>query len=372
MKNVEYGYCGIICSDCKNYKKNMNCLGCHHEKELLEDCPIRKCAISKNLNSCMDCNMFPCDTFSEFYNDGKSLHKKAYENLISLKNKKYQKSNEELWDINTKYHYESDFYNVEEFIKGKTSLLPIELNELPLAVGDMKDKKMLHLQCHFGLDTLSWARLGANVTGVDFSSASIEYAKKLSNKTGLNARFVCSNIYDLPDVLDEKESFDIVYTSYGVLVWLNDLSKWANIISYYLKKGGIFYIAEIHPFIMVFENEDYTEDLRVKYDYFHKDLPYAFNINGTYADKNANIKKISYEWFHSLSDIINSLINSGLKIEFFNEHPFCCYDHFPFMKKNDDGLWVIDKNKIKTNENNLKDKIIPDLPLTFSILARKL
>lgn len=281
-----------------------------------------------------------------------------------MENKKYLNSNRQLWDIKTKYHIQSEFYNVDKFKKGKTSLLPIELKELGDAIVDFNNKKMLHLQCHFGLDSLSWAKLGIDVTGVDFSEKSIEYAKKLSQETNINAKFICSDIYVLPEILKEKNSFDIVFTSYGVLCWLYDLKKWAQIIAYYLKKGGIFYIVEIHPFIMIFENEIETKELKASYNYFHNKKPMVFKTKGTYADKKANIENISYEWNHSISDIINSLIEAGLKIEFFNEHPFCCYDHFPFMRKKKNGLWIIDKEKIQ-------GKNIPELPLTFSILTRK-
>ncbi|MCR4421409.1 MAG: class I SAM-dependent methyltransferase [Exilispira sp.] len=365
MKDKIYGYCGIICNDCRNFMENMNCHGCILEEKLLENCPTRSCAISKHLHSCIECNNFPCKILNEFYNDGKDLHKKAFENLVFLKNQKYSLSNKYLWENKTGYHIESDFYNVDEFKKGKLSLLPIELNELKNAVDEIKGKRMLHLQCHFGLDSLSWAKLGVDVTGVDFSNKSIEYAKKLSEETGILSKFICSDIYDLPEILNEKESFDIVFTSYGVLCWLHDLRKWANIISYYLKKGGLFYIVELHPFIMIFENEQNTRELKVKFDYFHSDKPQNFISKGTYADRDAKIECISYEWSHSISDIINNLINAGLKIEFFNEHPFCCYDHFQFMKRREDGLWIFDREKLKEID-------LPELPFTFSILARKL
>lgn len=141
------------------------------------------------------------------------------------------------------------FYNVDEFKKGKITLKDIELAEL----GDVKNKSLLHLQCHFGLDTLSWARLGAEVTGVDFSEEAIEYAKRLSQELDIPARFICSNIYDTIELITDK--FDIVFTSYGVLCWLPDLVEWAEIISHFLRCGGIFYIVEFHPVNNIFDNE---------------------------------------------------------------------------------------------------------------------
>ncbi len=358
INNKEYGFCGIICSDCKNYKKNMNCQGCLNEKNLLIDCPTRSCIFKRGIDICSQCEDFPCKMMNEFYNDGNPNHKKAYVNLIDLINEKHSILNKQLWNQKTKIHVNSKFYDVEGFKNGKSSLLPIELSE----VGDVKGKKLLHLQCHFGLDTLSWARLGASVTGVDFSEEAISYAKNLAKELDIKANFICSDIYKLKENLNEKESFDIVYTSYGVLCWLYDLKKWAQIIFSFLKNGGFFYIVELHPFMMVFENEEPTKDFKVSYPYFHQNEAMVFQTKGTYADKNSKIESKSYEWNHSVSDIINSLIEVGLKIEFFNEHPFSCYDHFPFMKKREDGLWILDSEKIK----------VADLPLSFSIMAKKL
>ncbi|MHA1187498.1 MAG: class I SAM-dependent methyltransferase, partial [Candidatus Heimdallarchaeota archaeon] len=158
-------------------------------------------------------------------------------------NEKYFEANKKMWNEFAKEHFktESNHYNVREFLEGKTTLRKYELEE----VGDVKGKKLLHLQCHFGLDTLSWEREGAIVTGVDFSDEAIKLAKQLNKQANLKGDFILSNVYDLPNVLNEK--FDVVYTSVGVLCWLNDLKKWAEVIAYFLKSGGIFYIHDGHP-----------------------------------------------------------------------------------------------------------------------------
>lgn len=269
-----------------------------------------------------------------------------------MSDKKYMNVNQKLWDEKTKVHVNSEFYNIDKFKKGATTLKDIELSEL----GDVKNKSLLHLQCHFGLDTLSWARLGAKVTGVDFSEEAICYAKRLSQDINIPAKFICSNIYDLPGVMSDE--YDIVFTSYGVLCWLPDLKKWANVISNFLKKGGIFYIVEGHPINNIFDNERETKKLKAKYSYFHSKDPMRWEAEGTYADRNAVITNPSFEWTHCMSDIINSLITAGLTIEFIHEFPYSSYDHYSFMDKNDNGWWYLE---------NVEAKI----PLTFSLCAKK-
>ena len=160
----------------------------------------------------------------------------------------YFKANQELWNQRTRIHKDSDFYNLSSFKKGENALTSIELAEL----GDVIGKTILHLQCHFGMDSLSWSRMGAEVTGVDLSDEAIKEANKLNDELGLNATFICSNVYDLKEHLDKK--FDIVFTSYGTIGWLPDLDKWAAIISHFLKEGGIFYIADFHLVVLMFDD----------------------------------------------------------------------------------------------------------------------
>lgn len=177
--------------------------------------------------------------------------------------KKYFEENKKLWDARVGIHAKSKLYNLDDFKKGNTSLQQIELNE----VGDVKEKTILHLQCHFGLDTLSWARLGAKVTGVDFSEEGIKLAKSLSDELHIEAKFICSNIYDIENHINEK--FDIVFTSYGTIGWLNDLQEWGRLISKHLKPGGFFYIVDFHNIMWMFD-EEYKY---FKYSYFFNEKP---------------------------------------------------------------------------------------------------
>ena len=160
----------------------------------------------------------------------------------------HRRANRAVWDEWTGINASSDMYNLETFKAGRCSLKALELEEL----GEVQGKRLLHLQCHFGMDTLSWARRGARVTGVDFSPRAVDLAQALSRELDLPARFVCCDLYELPQQLDPAEKFDIVFTSYGALTWLSDRQRWAQIAASYVRTGGVFYIAEFHPFAMVF------------------------------------------------------------------------------------------------------------------------
>jgi SAM-dependent methyltransferase len=235
----------------------------------------------------------------------------------------------------------SSFYDIDGFKAGKSMMvMPCELKEM----GDVCGKSLLHLQCHVGMDTLSWARRGAKVTGVDFSGEAIKTARELSKEVGIKASFIESDIYTLKDAL--KEKYDIVYTGGGAICWLPDLKKWGEIIAHFLKPGGFFYIMEGHPFMSVFDNSPDAKGLSVKNPYFNN--PDWINIDpgNDYADPGYAIKNKESEWMHPLSEIINSLIQAGLKIEFFNEYPMIFCKVFPFMEKDKDGYWRIKGDKL--------------------------
>lgn len=259
----------------------------------------------------------------------------------------YFEANRDLWNKRTAVHRDSKFYDLEGFKTGKSVLTPIEVGEL----GDLRGRKMLHLQCHFGLDSLDWARRGAEVTGIDISDLAIREATRINLELGLDARFICSNIYDLQSVLDEK--FDIVFTSYGVIGWLPDLTRWAEIISHFLKPGGTFYMAEFHPVVWMFDDE-FT---RIKYFYDNREL-IEVDSKGTYTDPGADIQAKEYSWNHSLSEVLNSLIRSGLRIKQFNEFNYSPYPCFSKAVQGEDGNWRIE---------GMEGKI----PMVYSVLSQK-
>lgn len=259
----------------------------------------------------------------------------------------YFEANRELWNQRAIVHKSSDFYNLAGFKAGETVLTPIELNE----IDDVKDKKMLHLQCHFGMDSLDWARRGALVTGVDLSDTAINEARILNKELGLTAEFVCCNVLDTADHV--KSQFDIVFTSYGTIGWLPDLKPWANMISRMLKRGGLFYIAEFHPVVWMFDDE-FTH---IKYAYENKEVIVTEN-QGTYTDRNADIRGKEYSWNHSISEVLNALIGSGLTIESFNEFMYSPYPCFQQVIEFEKGKWHI---------KGMEGKI----PMVYSIRAVK-
>ena len=241
-------------------------------------------------------------------------------------------TNRNTWNSKVAVHAESNFYNLVNFKKGKSSLNKYELD----ALGDVSKKSILHLQCHFGQETLSFSRMGAKCTGVDISDEGIKLAKQLNTELKLDAQFICCNVLDTSKYVSEK--FDIVFTSYGTIGWLPDLKPWAEMISERLKPGGFFYIVEFHPIAWMF---DYTvSPPEMKYGYQQKKAIYE-EYQGTYADKNSKIISKEYGWNHSLGEVITSLSEAGLQIEYLKEHDASPYDIFPELVKNLGGMFEL-------------------------------
>jgi len=255
--------------------------------------------------------------------------------------------NKQSWNNRLESHLTSNFYDVPGFLNGKSSLNKIELDLL----GDIKGKKILHLQCHFGQDTISLSKLGAEVTGVDFSKMSIEKGISLAKELNTTTKFICCNVYDLEQHLDEE--FDILFTSYGTISWLPDIDKWAALISKYLKLGGEFIFVEFHPIVWAWD-DDFTE---IKYYYNNVEV-IAEQETGTYADKKAAIKQSFVCWNHGIGEVVNNLVKNDLNILDLQEYN---YSPYPFVN---DTIKVAEK---KYQINKFGDK----LPLVYSIKAAK-
>lgn len=231
----------------------------------------------------------------------------------------YLAINRSAWDNKTAYHTTSDFYDNDSFMAGRNTLNQIELGLL----GDVSGKSILHLQCHFGQDTMSLSRIGAVATGVDLSGAAIDKARELAAQLGLNTKFICCDVYGLPDVLDEK--FDIVFTSYGTIGWLPDVDKWAGVVWHFLKPGGRFVFAEFHPVVWMMDTNFKT----IAYNYF-KDKAIIEQEAGTYANTEAAITNETVSWNHSLGEVLGALLEHGLSIEQFHEYdysPYACFNN---------------------------------------------
>lgn len=259
----------------------------------------------------------------------------------------YININRQSWNNRTEAHFASAFYDVEGFINGNTSLKNIELDLL----GDIKGKSILHLQCHFGQDTISLQRMGAMVTGVDLSDKAIDKAKELAIATNTKAKFICCNVYDLPLHLDEQ--FDIVYTSYGTIGWLPDLDRWAKIVAQYLKPTGKFIFVEFHPMVWMFD-DDFQ---KIGYNYFNSG-PIIETETGTYANRDAAITQQNVGWNHSTSEVLNSLINNSFCINAFHEYDYSPYNCFLHTEEFEPGKYRI---------IHIGNK----LPMVFALVASK-
>ncbi len=271
----------------------------------------------------------------------------------------YLEANRQLWDSWTRINLRSLFYDVEGFAAGRGRDLDPIARAGP---GDVRGKSLLHLQCHFGMDTIRWARHGATVTGVDFSAEAIAAARALAARMGVPATFVQSDVYELPSRLDGR--FDVVFTSHGVLGWLPDLDRWAQVIAHFLVPGGIFYVVDAHPVALCFDDRLKEPDLRLLYPYFHGPEPIREEQDGCYAAPDAPIRSVEHVWLHTMSDIIGALIRAGLRIESFEEYPFLSWRFFPWMEQGADGWW-----RLPAHEG------LPlgpgSLPLMFSLKATR-
>ncbi len=226
----------------------------------------------------------------------------------------YLAVNLELWESRVDHHLASEFYALPAFREGASSLTEIEL---PL-LGDLRGKDVVHLQCHFGQDSLSLARLGARITGIDFSPKAIAAARELAESLHLDAKFICADAYDAASVIPQPA--DMVFTTYGVLGWLPDIARWAKVVADCLKPGGELVLVEFHPAIWMFDNDF----IRPTYSYFNRE-PIVETEEGTYADPAAPIRHTSIGWNHSIGEVFSALRNAGLDIVHLEE-----YDYSPY------------------------------------------
>ncbi len=259
----------------------------------------------------------------------------------------YLAINKKAWNDKTEVHANSAFYDTASFLAGRNTLNEIELALL----GDVTGKKVLHLQCHFGQDTISFSRMGAQATGVDLSDKAIDTARDLSVKTEAHTRFICSDVYSLHEHLNEE--FDIVFTSYGTIGWLPDLEKWAWTISKFLKPGGIFVFAEFHPVVWMYD----PNFEKVAYRYFKSEAIIETEL-GTYADLSAPVEYEMVTWNHAITEVVNNLIDAGLEINRLNEYDYSPYNCFRGTEEFAPG-----KFRIAHFKNNI--------PMVYAIKATK-
>lgn len=260
--------------------------------------------------------------------------------------------NRQLWDERVAHHVASSFYDTAGFVAGTNDpLRPFEGDEL----GPVDGLDLVHLQCHFGLDTLAWARRGARVTGLDFSSEAVAAARRVAAEAELDADFVAADVYDAPTALGGR-TFDIVYTGFGALIWLPDLPAWATVVRDLLRPGGCLYLAEFHPITHVFGWQDRT----IEQGYFERG-PFRWDDEGTYTDTDDGARfehTASVEWQHTLGDVLSAVLGAGLVVELFHEHDFTLFPRWPDLVREPAGRYVLPSGE-------------PSLPLAYSMRARR-
>lgn len=271
-------------------------------------------------------------------------------NIVPAVSDDYLTHNRDHWNKAAQAHYGSAFYDVDGWLAGTDSLREPELEMLP---ADLAGKRVLHLQCHFGMDTLSLARRGAEVTGVDLSDTAIEQANDLATRAELPGRFICCDVYGLPDALAEAGQFDVVFSSFGAVGWLPDLDRWAGVIDHFLRPGGAFVFAEFHPVVWMLDNDHE----RFEYSYFKRDAIVEHN-SGSYTDGSEKLESTEVSWNHALDEVLSALLDRGLTLEAFSEH-----DYSP---------WNCFRNMVEVGKNRYQLRGLKGIvPLSYGLRARK-
>ncbi|MBH5335800.1 methyltransferase domain-containing protein [Streptomyces pactum] len=262
--------------------------------------------------------------------------------------------NRAMWDERVPIHVASEFYDLDAFRGGKDSLRDFERAE----VGDVTGRTLLHLQCHIGLDTLSWARHGAaQVVGLDFSEPAVEAARDLAADLGLGperASFVAADVYDAAEAVPDS-AYDIVYTGVGALCWLPDIRRWAETAAHLVAPGGFLYLAEFHPVTDMLDDETGS---RVAHDYFDH-TAWVDETPGTYTDAEAvTVNNRNYQWQHTLGDVVSALAGAGLRIDFLHEHEVTLFQRYTALRRGEDGYYRMPAES-------------PRVPLMYSLKASR-
>ena len=271
-----------------------------------------------------------------------------------MRHDRFGAANRDYWDERAAFNAKN--WDVEGFLADAgrlTAMVEADRHE----VGEVQGKSLIHLQCHFGLDTLAWARLGARVTGVDFARQAIVLARDLAARAGLAARFVEAELYQAPAAV--RETFDVVYTSGGALCWLPDIRRWAAVVGALLEPGGLLYLHEAHPVLWALEDERADRELVIGLPYFEPDQPKRWDDLPAWDPERPRLShRTQYVWAHGLGEILSALLEAGLVIQSFKEHRRCLWQALHFMVQDRDGWWVLPEHQER-------------LPLMYSLRALK-
>jgi len=269
----------------------------------------------------------------------------------------WKAANRAHWDEKVILHLGPRGYDLTSLRAGHGRFTAIEEAELwPVDGG-----RILHLQCHFGSDSLKFAQRGATVVGLDFSAPAIDAARRLASELGLadQARFVHADLYDAPAAIPEAATFDMVFVTWGAICWLSDIYRWAEIVCHFLKPSGSLYLAEAHPAAMVFDDAAALPDGRpgLFAPYFSRE-PVVMEEAHDYIDETGTVANATtYTWVHSLGEIISGLLMAGMRLDWLHEHDGVAWHMFDVLVRSADGLW------------RWPDK--PWLPLAFSLRATR-
>lgn len=269
---------------------------------------------------------------------------------------RYTSDNLANWNDRVPIHASPDGYGIDAFASDPERLSIVVAFDRKY-LGDVSGRTLLHTQCHIGTDTLSWAKLGAQVTGVDFSPRALDVARDLAERIGVNARFIESEIYAAPASL--SETFDIVYTGVGAINWLPDIARWAEVMAAFTRRGGTFYMREGHPVLWSLDLERDDDLLSITEPYFERREPSTWDVPQTYSGSGTLKHPTSHSWNHGLGEILTALIGAGFRIDLFEEHRFLEWPALPHMIETE-GRWVL-----PDDERGM-------VPLMYSISATRL
>ncbi|RWU21165.1 SAM-dependent methyltransferase [Pseudomonas alkylphenolica] len=261
------------------------------------------------------------------------------------------------WDERAALHAASGDYEVERFVADPRHLSEVVRFDLP-RLGDISGLQAVHLQCHIGTDTLSLARLGAQVCGLDFSAQSLAQARALAERCAAPIEYLEADVYRADQVLTPGR-FDLVYTGIGALIWLPEIEPWARTVAALLKPGGRLFLREGHPMLLAV-NEDYQDRLVIEYPYFERQAPTVWDSDQTYVQTGTALTQtITHEWNHGLGEVIGALLAHGLQITALTEHDSIPWEALPGqMSKDATGEWSLNKERWR-------------LPLSYTLQAVK-
>lgn len=252
----------------------------------------------------------------------------------------YRDVNRRWWDEAAAVHAASPDYALVRFAEDPSYLSHVVRFDLP-RLGDVRGLTGVHLQCHIGTDTVSLARLGAQMVGFDFSEPALESARRLAASAGVEVTFVAGDLYDAPELLGQ-DRFDLVFTGIGALGWLPDIRRWAQVVADLLRPGGRLFLREGHPVLWTLDDERTDDLLVLEHPYFEHDEPLVWDEGGTYVETDhVFTHTTTHEWNHGLGEIVTAVLDAGLELTMLEEHDSVPWDALPGKMVEVDNEWRV-------------------------------